>query len=166
MDGQKQFDWVDFYQALARKLLTYHDDRQTLIGKIQQVYQDTGIAMPTLERDQQIVDIDPFTVFGLFNKSSQREDNRKKIIAAMAELFDISAALPTSFVSVPVLNNQNATFYDFTGYRRENDIEELWQLFSSLVVLEYRMQAARQDSQKRPCLPHWCRAFCHRELLQ
>ena len=113
MDGQKkQFDWVEFYQAFAWKLLDFHNNRQVLVDHIRQVYQNTGIAMPTLERDQKIVDIDPFTVFGLFNKSSQREDNRKKIIASMAELFDISAALPTSFVSVPVLNNQNATFYD------------------------------------------------------
>ena len=131
MDGQKQFDWVEFYQAFAWKLLDFHNNRQVLVDHIRQVYQNTGIAMPTLERDQKIVDIDPFTVFGLFNKSSQREDNRKKIIASMAELFDISAALPTSFVSVPVLNNQNATFYDFTGYRGENDIEDLWQLFSA-----------------------------------
>lgn len=131
MDGQKQFDWVEFYQAFAWKLLDFHNNRQVLVEHIRQVYQNTGIAMPTLERDQKIVDIDPFTVFGLFNKSSQREDNRKKIIASMAELFDISAALPTSFVSVPVLNNQNATFYDFTGYRGENDIEDLWQLFSA-----------------------------------
>lgn len=34
--------------------------------------------MPTLEKDNQLVDIDPFTVFSLFNKSSMKESNRIK----------------------------------------------------------------------------------------
>ena len=107
----KQYDWVDFYKEFSHLLLAYKSSRQELIDKVKSIYSDTGINLPTLEKDNQIVDIDPFTVFGLFNKSSMKESNRVKIISAVAEKFGVRAAIPTSFDSIPVLNNQNATFY-------------------------------------------------------
>lgn len=70
-----QFDWVEFYKEFAEKLLAYKDNRQELVIKVKQIFTNTGINMPTLEKDNQIIDIDPFTVFGLFNKSSMKEIN-------------------------------------------------------------------------------------------
>ena len=124
-----QYDWVDFYKEFSHLLLAYKNNRQELIDKVKSIYSDTGINLPTLERDNQITDIDPFTVFGLFNKSSMKESNRLKIISTVAEKFGVRSAIPTSFDSIPVLNNQNATFYYFVGDRAEHDIEELWELF-------------------------------------
>ena len=43
-------------------------NRQKLIEKVKQIFSKTGINMPTLEKDNQLVDIDPFTVFGLFSE--------------------------------------------------------------------------------------------------
>lgn len=126
-----QFQWVDFYKEFARKLLTYKNKRTDLIKKVKAVYENTEINLPTLERDNQIVDMDPFTVFGLFNKSPMREANRIKIITAVRELFGVETAAPTSFNSIPVLNNQNATFYYFLDERGDNDIDELWELFEA-----------------------------------
>lgn len=134
MSNANQFDWVDFYKELASKLLQYKDNRQELVEKVRKIYEITGINLPTLERDNQIVDIDPFTVFGLFNKSSMREDNRKEIISAVADLFGVTTPVPTSFDSIPVLNNRNATFYYFVGDREEGDIDDLWMLFESALV--------------------------------
>lgn len=124
-----QFDWVPFYKEFAQKLLQYSHDHSGLVEKVRAIYEITGINMPTLERNNRIFDIDPFTVFGLFNKSSMKEDNRKKIISAIAQLFEISSPVPTSFNSIPVLNNQNATFYYFVGERGDDDIDDLWYLF-------------------------------------
>ena len=129
-----QFDWVEFYKEFAEKLLAYKDNRQELIIKVKQIFTDTGINMPTLEKDNQIVDIDPFTVFGLFNKSSMKAANRVKIISAVKELFGVAAPVPSSFSSIPLLNNRNATFYYFIGEREENDIDDLWGLFESALA--------------------------------
>ena len=129
-----QFDWVGFYKELSGKLLTYMGNRQKLIEQVKQIFSKTGINMPTLEKDNQLVDIDPFTVFGLFNKSSMKEANRVKIITAINDLFDISAPIPTSFASIPVLNNRNATFYYFVGDREDGDIDDLWSLFESALA--------------------------------
>lgn len=130
-----QFDWVDFYKAFANALLNYKDKRSNLIQIIKKVYEEIEINLPTLERDNQIVDIDPFTIFGLFNKSKIKESNRVKIITAFTKELSVDAAIPTSFDAVPVLNNQNATFYYWIGDRGPDDIDHLWDLFES--ALEY-----------------------------
>ena len=118
-----QFDWIDFYKEFANTLLQYKNNREILIEKVEKIYELTGIYMPTLERNKQLVDIDPFTIFGLFNKSSMTSDNRNKIISAVANLFDIKAPIPTSFDGIPLLNNQNATYYYFIDERDEDDID-------------------------------------------
>ena len=140
-----QFDWVGFYKELSGKLLSYKGNREELVVKVKQIFTDTGINMPTLEKDNQLVDIDPFTVFGLFNKSSMKETNRLKIITAVAGLFGITAPIPTSFASIPVLNNQNATFYYFTGEREVNDIDDLWNLFESALAYATSPSAEKRE---------------------
>lgn len=141
-----QFDWVGFYKELSGKLLTYMGNRQKLIEKVKQIFSETGINMPTLEKDNRLVDIDPFTVFGLFNKSSMKEANRMKIITSIKDLFDIAAPIPTSFASIPVLNNQNATFYYFFGDREDGDIDDLWSLFESALAYASSPTADKRDA--------------------
>lgn len=75
METINQFDWVDFYKEFANTLLQYKDNRGILIEKVEKIYGLTGIDMPTLERNKHLVDIDPFTIFGLFNKRSMTVDN-------------------------------------------------------------------------------------------
>lgn len=72
MKADNQFDWVEFYKELTSKLLQYRANRVDLVAKVKKIYETTGINMPTLEKDSQLVDIDPFTFFGLFNKSSMK----------------------------------------------------------------------------------------------
>ena len=134
MCTNNQFDWVEFYKELAGKLLAYKGNRQELITKVKRIFSDTGINMPKLEKDNEIVDIDPFTIFGLFNKSSMKETNRVKIISAVKDLFDIAAPIQSSFATIPVLNNQNATFYYFIDDREDDDIDDLWGLFESALA--------------------------------
>ncbi len=146
MSMVNQFDWVDFYKEFAGILRSYRDKRPELIEKIKKIFEITGINLPTLERDNQIVDIDPFTVFGLFNKKLT-DANRLAILKAIASLFNVTTAVPTAFDSIPVLNPQNATFYYFVGDRAEGDIDELWDLFES--ALDY---AASPTAERRAVL--------------
>lgn len=129
-----QFDWVDFYNEFANTLLQYKNNREILVEKVQKIYELTGIYMPTLERNRSLIDIDPFTIFGLFNKSSMTIDNRNKIISTVANLFDIKAPIPTSFDGIPLLNNQNATYYYFIDERDDDDIDTLWALYESALM--------------------------------
>lgn len=144
MNEQNQFDWVDFYKEFASKLLDYKDRRDELVEKVKAIYTMTRMNMPTLEKDNNLIDIDPFTVFGLFNKKL-KDDNRIKILTAIAELFDVKTAVPTSFDSLPVLNPQNATFYYFIGERGESDIDELWELFASALAYAQEPTTDRRE---------------------
>lgn len=130
MNSINNYAWVEFYSELATKLLEYINDRQTLIVKLQKVYTTIDMKLPKLEKDNTLIDIDPFTIFGLFNKGITKE-NRIKIIKGIANEFSILAEVPERFDGIPVLNNQKATFYYFIGDREEQDIDNLWNLFEA-----------------------------------
>lgn len=63
MNESNQFDWLYFYKELSDILLQYKSNRRELIEKIKNIYEITGINLLTLEKDNQIVDIDSFTFF-------------------------------------------------------------------------------------------------------
>lgn len=129
-----QYDWIDFYTELATKLLPFKDDRKTLIQKINAVYAVAGLSVPKLESGDEIIDIDPFTIFGTFNKQIT-DANRIAILGEIAAEFGISAKIPSGFEGIPVLNNLKATFYGFKEGRKADDIDNLWQLFEMSLVL-------------------------------
>ena len=72
-------------------------------------HQRIRINLPKLENEGKVFDIDPFTVFGLFNKGITNE-NRIKISSAMAEELEVSAPVPNDFDGIPVLNNPGAHY--------------------------------------------------------
>lgn len=145
MNTVEQFLWVDFYQEFAKKLVDYKDNRAELIKKLKEIYNLTGFSMPTLEKENNLVDIDPFTVFGLFNKKLTNR-NRIKILEIVAKLFDLKSKVPTSFDGLPVLNNQNATYYRFIDERNIRDIDDLWSLFIS--AIEYDVNPISENKDK------------------
>ncbi|MBE6472179.1 MAG: AAA family ATPase [Coriobacteriaceae bacterium] len=137
--------WIAFYQELAGALLPYKDNRGRLIEKLLALYDDIGMKFPKLDSTTVPADIDPYTVYGLFNKGIS-ETNRKKIIIAIADAFGIEADVPSDFDGIPVLNNLNATFYAFVGddRRGEYDIDNLWRVFEAELAL-----AANDTSENR-----------------
>ena len=129
------FTWIPFYKEFANKLLEYQNNRPELINKIKDIFlRMSNLTLPTLERDNNIIDIDPFTVFGLFNKGITN-NNRLELISLIKESFNINADVPKDFNGIPVLNNQKSTFYYFIGNRSDNDINNLWDLYK--VALDY-----------------------------
>lgn len=129
-----QYDWIDFYTEFATKLLPFKTDRKTLIQKIYAVYDTVGISVPKLESGDEIIDIDPFTIFGTFNKGITNA-NRIAILNGIASEFGIAATVPSNFDGIPVLNNLKATFYGFKDDRKANDIDNLWSLFEVALAL-------------------------------
>ncbi len=134
MENNEKYDWVEFYKELSEKLLGYKNNRKELVEKVKAIYRDSGVNMPMLERNNNLVDIDPFTIFGIFNKSSMTEIKRIKLLTAVSALFSVKAPVPSTFISIPVLNNQNATFYYFIDKRGPRDIDDLWGLFETALA--------------------------------
>lgn len=127
------FTWIAFYEEFATKLISYKDKRNALIEKIRNVYESVKMTLPTLEKDNNLTDIDPFTVFGLFNKGLT-DTNRIKLAESIKAKFSIAADTPKDFSGIPVLNNMAATFYRFHGERNEHDIDNLWRVFESAIL--------------------------------
>ena len=132
-----KIEWTDFYMELAHKLLEYKDNRSELIKKVQKVFNDLNMTLPALERDTagndiNPYDIDPFTIFALFNKQISYE-NRINIITQIKKEFSINSNVPNSFHGIAVVNNLKANFYWFEGNRGENDIDNLWKLFENAI---------------------------------
>lgn len=140
MTTDSQYSWLRFFMELADKLLAFKDDRQALIAMLQHVYADIGMALPTLDSGGIPTDIDPFTVYGLFNRGLT--DNKRRAVAlGIGGALGVQAPLHDDFVGVPVLLNINATFYDQVR-RDDGDIERLWDLFA--VALAYADQPTEQ----------------------
>lgn len=135
-DSEVIFSWIPFYNEFAHKLLTFQQNRVVLINKIKDIFSEMkNLELPTLERNNNIIDIDPFTVFGLFNKGIT-SDNRLELLSLIKNNFDLDSEIPKDFSGVPVLNNQKATFYYFLGDRKDNDIDNLWNLFRIAIAYE------------------------------
>ena len=53
----KTYEWCAFYNSFAHKLLEYKNKRPELIEIIKSVFSEIGIKLPTLEKDNKIIDI-------------------------------------------------------------------------------------------------------------
>lgn len=139
--------WVPFYEELADSLLAFKENRIQLVQIIVRMYQTLGMKLPTLDSTPIPADLDPFTVYGLFNKGIT-DANRRKIIAGIASEFGIKADQPSEFGGIPVLNNMNATFYRFVGdaKRGEHDIDNLWVVFEDGLALSASDTSANRAS--------------------
>ena len=129
-----KFEWIDFYSEFATKLLLFKNDRKALIERINDVYTAINMQAPKLESGGDIIDIDPFTIFGLFNKGITNS-NRIAIIRSIANVFGIEAKVPNNFDGIPVLNNLKATFYAFKEDRKADDIDNIWNVFEAALRL-------------------------------
>ena len=139
-----QFEWINFYSEFATKLLEFKNNRAELIADIQSAYSAINMKLPKLEREDSIIDIDPFTVFGLFNKGITNA-NRIAILESFATVFNIKSKVPNNFDGIPVLNNLKATYYGFKDDRQATDIDNLWGLYESAINLAKKDDAANRE---------------------
>jgi 5-methylcytosine-specific restriction enzyme B len=147
---KQRFQWTDFYEAVAEKLLTYADNRTPLIegihriasrvpglGYLQDKFPD-GTSGP-------LRDICPFTTMGTFNRS-MTDANRKIIAAELAKLLGVTVPVPPSFEGIPVLNNQRSWFFAYSDKRGEGDIDALWKVFVTANSMVQDEQPGARDA--------------------
>ena len=144
-----QFEWTSFYSEFATKLLEFKANRAELIADIQSAYSAINMKLPKLESEDSIIDIDPFTVFGLFNKGITNA-NRIAILESFATVFNIKSKIPDNFDGIPVLNNLKTTYYGFKDDRQADDIDNLWGLYESAINL-----AEKDDATNRAIFTKW-----------
>lgn len=128
------FTWIPYYKEFAQRLTQFQKDRKRLLNLI---YNNRDKLLAKYLHDQGgegdlLEDIDPFTVFGLFNRGIKHE-NRINSAKLFKNILDIKADIPKDFEGIPVLNNQKSHFFGFRSHRGKNDIQNLWNLFIKVV---------------------------------
>ena len=72
------FTWIPFYKELSQKLLQFRNDRQPLVDFIYSDLSTVGskslVDYIHMEDGSQVTDIDPFSVFAIFNRSLKLEN--------------------------------------------------------------------------------------------
>ena len=126
----KKFEWTQFYSGFADAIRPYSKDRTALIERLKKCYKKANINFPNMDYDGKARDVDPFTVFGMFNKGISNT-NRIKLITSIKEEFAIKAEVPERFDGIPVLNNMMACYFAYSNDPRhgKNDISNLWAVF-------------------------------------
>ena len=132
-----RFEWTQFYEVLADKLLPYRANREPLVEAIRDIAK-RGHTLPSLEdrfadgTTGPLTDICPFTTIGIFNRGIT-DDSRKAIARELADFLEIDIQVPDSFGGIPVLDNRNSRFFAFSQNRGPDDIDALWEAFESAI---------------------------------
>jgi len=132
-----KFQWTQFYEAIATKLLAFKDDRSLLVSAIHDIA--TRVNGLSILQDQfadntagLFRDICPFTTIGLFNRGIT-DVNRKRIAKELADFLGVEEAVPDTFEGIPILNNQKSWFFCYEKDRLPDDIDVLWQVFACAI---------------------------------
>ena len=115
------FTWIPFFKELAHKLCEYRENRQTLIEIIKGIREKYRDYL-TNKLFSKINDIDPFTVFGLLNRSTFQR--RNEIATYFKDKFELQSSAPADWDGIPILNNINSVYAN-----KQDDINLLWKLF-------------------------------------
>lgn len=135
---EKQFTWIPFYKELAKALLIYKDNRKPLVDWIYSELSKVGSSSLVgylKERDgSKIVDIDPFSVYGIFNRPL-KFDNKIAFLEKFKEKFSLTSEVPTDYSGIPTLDPRRAFFFSWEDDNAQR-ISDLWELFEKVIKEE------------------------------
>lgn len=128
----QKFSWIPFYMEMADKLLTFKNNRKSLVDV---VYSLNNRYVNYIHTDEggHYPDIDPFTFFGIFNRGNSYE-KRIKIATFFKEQLGIEAEVPKDFGGIPILFSAKSCFC-WSAYIA-TDIQPLWDLFEAVLKKE------------------------------
>ena len=133
---EERFSWIPFYSELAKALLAYKDERKPLVdfvySELSQVGGRSLVDYIHMEDGSKVKDIDPFSVFAIFNRSLKLE-NKMAFLQKFKDRFDIKADLPKDFDGIPTVNSQRAFFFNWAEKNAES-IRQFWELFEGVVL--------------------------------
>jgi len=135
VSGKLRFQWTDFYEAVAEKLLDHAKDRSDLIAGIHEI----ATRVQGLSYLQ-----DKFTDGS--SGPPMTDANRKLIAGELAKLLGVIVPVPPSFEGIPVLNNQRSWFFAYADKRGPGDIDSLWHVFAAASKLVGSDQPEDRDT--------------------
>jgi len=157
MTQTPNFNWIPCYEQFAQELLTYKNRRPELLQKIYEVLGDDDAKnfhdrkSPDGER-LPLEDIDPFSVFALFNRSVG-EKKKRAIALPLGRALGVDAPEDLDFSGLPTAPTFRSYFYPFEYERSPDDIDTLWKL------LEIASECVNNNFLEPELKAEFCRAF-------
>lgn len=134
---ENKFTWIPIYKEIAEVLLQFKDDRKPLIefiyGKLKEVHDASNkplIEYLKDEKSKEVNDIDPFSVFAIFNRNIKWE-NRSKFLQLFKEHFELKSSIPTDLNGIPTLDPRRSFFYTWDE-KNIYHIENLWNMYEKI----------------------------------
>ena len=162
MDNNK-FTWVPLYMELASALLRFKEDRSELVkwiyddlGQIKSVNGNSLTNYLHMKDGSQIEDIDPFSVYGIFNRGLTWE-NRTEILRRFKSFLGLKESVPTDFDGIPIVDSRRAFFFSW-GNDNEKVIRDFWTLFENVINEEDIEAAFKQVIQNE--MPRYSLTMC------
>ena len=132
----KKFTWIPFYMELAKALLKCKDNRKPLVDFIYSDLSQVGgkslVDYLHMKDGSKITDIDPFSVFAIFNRNAKWE-NRTSFLQKFKDKFSLNSEVPTDFDGIPTVNPMRAFFFSWEA-NNAKVIHDLWLLFEDVVL--------------------------------
>ncbi|MFK4296572.1 5-methylcytosine-specific restriction protein B [Arthrobacter sp. GAS37] len=133
------FAWTTFYEELATKLLTFKNNRSALLAILGELQQKHTVLDYLIEKasdgaSKPLTDICPFTVLATFNRGITSL-KRTALAADWGKALGVSRPAPVSFDGIPLVNNMNSWFFQFSDDQGPDDIDKLWKVFEASLDL-------------------------------
>jgi len=148
------FSWIPIHHEAAQRLLDFRDRQPELIALLRDI-ENAGIEMISLmDQDAQgnqmpLTMMDPWTFFAVFNRGI-KESTRTAAWTELKKRWNLTSAVPSDFVGLPVANNQRSWSFPYaywlprgsdktdwsskTKKQRDPDhISTLWSLFADVM---------------------------------
>lgn len=125
--------WIPFYEELANVLLPWQTRQTELIALLERLRADGHSVAPLEDQGADgsrflLREIDPFTVFALFNRGLSN-DNRRRLASALGQELGVGTSPPKDFAGIPTVDNRHTWFFAYAKDRKAEDIPSLWTVF-------------------------------------
>lgn len=125
MSETAKFTWIPFYEELAKKLLEFKDKRNELrdvVNKVREKYRSyIDNKMGDIKDD-----IDPFSFFGMLNRST--DQRRNEIAETFKAALDIKSELPSDYFGIPIIPTITSVYAS-----KKDDIQIIWDFYVKFI---------------------------------
>ncbi len=132
---KEKLPWIPFYSELAIALLSCKNDRKSLVdwiySDLSKIGEKSLVEYLHMRDGSKVKDIDPFSVFAIFNRSLRKE-NRVAMLQMFKERFGLKTEVPTVFDGIPTVNSQRAFFFSWDDQGER--LNTLWKLYENVIL--------------------------------
>lgn len=133
---EEKYTWIPFYTELAKALLAYKNNRKPLVDFVYSDLSKVGgrslVDYIHMEDGSKVKDIDPFSLFAIFNRHL-RSENKRGFLQKFKDKFGLKSDIPEDFDGIPTVNSQRAFFFNWADKNKES-IDQFWEIFEGVVL--------------------------------